>query len=202
MGSILFKFKKRLVFFFILFLICCFSFPGFLFSDDVNFPDYVGYINDYVGLVDYSSKSELEALASKIEEETGSEIAVAIVDSLQGITVEEYAVRLFEKWGIGKEKEDNGILILICTEGEVGNRPLRIEVGYGLEGVITDLEAKEIIENVIVPRFKENDYDSGIYNGIVGIANKIYQEQGKAAVAYADTDKSIPEKGFTDSEAF
>ncbi len=154
MKSILIKFKKRFVFFFILFLICFFSYPVFIFSQDVNFPDWTGYINDYAGLLDSGSKSELEALASKIEEETGSEIAVAIVDSLQGITEEEYAVQLFEKWGIGKEKEDNGILILICTEGEPGNRPLRIEVGYGLEGVITDLEAGEIVNEVIVPNFR------------------------------------------------
>src|SRR4030043_2191327 len=178
MGSILFKFKKRLVFFFILFLICCFSFPGFLFSDDVNFPDYAGYINDYVGLLDYSSKSELEALASKIEEETGSEIAVAIVDSLQGITVEEYAARLFERWGIGKEKEDNGLLILICTEGEVGDRPLRIEVGYGLEGVITDLEAGEIVNDIIVPNFQAGNFYNGLYDAIMVIAGQIYEEEG------------------------
>ena len=179
MNSTLFRVKKRLIIFFIFFLICFFFYPSCLFPDeDVNFPDYTGYINDYVGLLDYNSKSELEGLASKIERETGSEIAVVIVDSLQGITEEEYAVELFEKWGIGKEKEDNGILILICTEGEVGNRPLRIEVGYGLEGVITDLEAGDIVNDIIIPNFQKDDYYAGLNNAILIIAEQIYEEEG------------------------
>jgi uncharacterized protein len=191
MGSILFKLKKRLVFFFILFLICFFSYPGFIFSDNVNFPAYTGYINDYVGLLDYNSKSELEALASRIEEESGSEIAVAIVDSLQGLTEEEYASRLFEKWGIGKAKEDNGILILICTEGEPGNRPLRIEVGYGLEGVITDLEAGDIVNDIIVPNFQKDDYYTGLNNAILVIAEQIYEEKGLEPIT-TETPSTAP----------
>jgi len=197
MKSILIKLKKRLVFFFILFIICFFSYPGFLFSQDVNFPDWTGYINDYAGLLDSGSKSELEALASKIEEETGSEIAVAIVDSLQGITEEEYAVELFEKWGIGKEKEDNGILILICTEGEPGNRPLRIEVGYGLEGVITDLEAGEIVNDIIVPNFQKGDFYTGLNNAILVIAEQIYEEEGLEPIA-TETSSAAP---FTSSSS-
>jgi len=181
-----FRIKKRLIIFFIFFLFCFFFYPNFLFSDDVNFPDYTGYINDYVGLLDNNSESGLESLTSKIERETGSEIAVAIVDSLQGITVEEYAVRLFEKWGIGKEKEDNGILILICTEGEPGNRPLRIEVGYGLEGVITDLEAGEIINNIIIPNFQNGDFYTGLNNAILTIAEQIYEEEGLEPIESAE----------------
>jgi uncharacterized protein len=184
MNSTLFRVKKRLIIFFIFFLICFFFYPSYLFPDeDVKFPDYTGYINDYVGLLDYNSKSELEALASKIERETGREIAVVIVDSLQGITEEEYAVELFEKWGIGKEKEDNGILILICTEGEVGDRPLWIEVGYGLEGVITDLEAGNIVNDIIIPNFQKDDYYTGLNNAILIIAEQIYEEEGLEPIA-------------------
>ena len=110
-----------------------------------------------MGLLDSSQKDSLEALASQIENDTGSEIAVVIVDSLQGITVEEYAVELFEEWGIGKE-EDNGLLILICIEGEYGERDLRIEVGYGLEGVITDLEAGNIENKILIPNLQKENY--------------------------------------------
>ena len=81
--------------------------------------------------------------------------------------------------GYWQKKEDNGVLLLICPEGEPGKRPLRIEVGYGLEAVITDLQAKEIIDNIIVPRFKLDDYNTGIYNGVAAIANIIYEAQGK-----------------------
>lgn len=178
MELILIKLRKRLVFFFILFLICFFFYPGSIFSQDVDYPDFSGYINDYAGILDSGSRSQLEELASKIEQETGSEIAVAIVESLQGVPEEEYVVELFEKWGIGKEKEDNGLLILICTEGEPGNRPLRIEVGYGLEGVITDLEASEIINDIITPNFQAGDFYKGLYDAFMVIAGQIYEEEG------------------------
>src|SRR3972149_3991925 len=185
------KFKKRLVFFFILFLICFFFYPGFIFSQDVNYPEPSGYINDYVGLLDSGSISQLQELVYKIERETGSEIAVAIVDSLQGVTVEEYAVELFERWGIGKEKEDNGLLILICTEGEPGNRPLRIEVGYGLEGVITDLEAGEIVNDVIVPDFQSGNFYTGLYNAIMVVAGQIYEEEGLEPPTAVETSPEV-----------
>jgi len=156
------------------------------YPEDINFPNYTGYINDYVGLLDYDSKSKLEALTSKVERETGSEIAVAIVDSLQGATIEEYALGLFNKWGIGKEKEDNGILIIICTEGDVGNKPLRIEVGYGLELVITDFEAGLILDETIVPNFNEGNFYEGLYNAIIIIANEIYEEEGLEPIGSAE----------------
>jgi len=190
-GAILIKFKKRLVFFLILFLICFFFYPGFIFPQDVDYPQFSGYINDYVNLLDSGSKSQLEELASKIERETGSEIAVAIVDSLQGVTEEEYAVELFEKWGIGKEKGDNGLLILICTEGEPGNRPLKIEVGYGLEGVITDLEASEIVNDIIVPNFQADNFYTGLYDAIMLIAGQIYEEEGLGPPTDSETSPEV-----------
>ena len=190
MEPILIKFKKRLIFFFILFLICFFFYPGFIFPQDVDYPEPTGYINDYVGLLDSGSRTKLEELASKIERETGSEIAVVIVHNLQGITEEEYAVELFERWGIGK-KEDNGILILIGTEGGFANRPLRIEVGYGLEGVITDLEASEIKNDIIVPNFQADNFYTGLYDAFMVIAGQIYEEEGLEPLTAAETSPEV-----------
>jgi uncharacterized membrane protein YgcG len=167
-------------------------------SDKIDYPAYQTFLNDYTNTLTEEWKTKTLQLVESVEKETTCEIAVAVIDRLNGISIEEYAVGLFNKWGVGKKDKDNGVLLLVAMD----DHELKIEVGYGLEGVITDLEAGEIVDNVIVPRFKENDYDSGIYNGVVEIANKIYQEQGKAAVAYADTVKSVPEKGFTDSKAF
>ena len=147
-------------------------------SDEIGYPAYQGFLNDYTNTLTEEWKTKTLQLIASVEKETTCEIAVAIVESLQGITVEEYAARLFEKWGIGKEKEDNGILILICTEGEVGNRPLKIEVGYGLEGVITDLEAGEIVNDIIVPNFQKGDFYTGLNNAILTIAEQIYEEEG------------------------
>lgn len=174
-----FKLKKRLIIFSAVFLLFFFLFPALIFSDnDVNLPSYTGYINDYAGKLDESSRSSLEELASGIENDTGSEIVVVIVDNLQGLTEEEYSVKLFEEWGIGKKEKDNGILILIGIEGEVGSRPLRIEVGYGLEGVITDLEAGRIEDDIIVPNLIKDDFYTGLYNAITAIADQIYEEEG------------------------
>ncbi len=164
----------------------------------IEYPSYSGFVNDYTNTLTEEWKVKTEQLAANVESQTSCEIAVAVIDNLNGISIEEYAVGLFNKWGVGKKDKDNGVLLLVA----MADHKLRIEVGYGLEGTITDLEAKDIIDNVIVPRFKENNYNSGIYNGVVAIANKIYEEEGKAAVAYSDTVKSVPKKSFSESKAF
>lgn len=191
----LFEVKKRLVLFLLLVLSFIFLFSGCGSSGNevinVKFPAYTGYINDYSGILDEDSKNTLEELASKIEKDTGSEIAVLIVDNLQGLTEEEYAVKIFEEWGIGKEKKDNGILILIGTEGEPGNRPLRIEMGYGLEGVITDLETGRIINDIIVPNFKKGYFYAGLHGAIITIADQIYEEEGLPPISSVEDSDSI-----------
>jgi uncharacterized protein len=195
------KFKLTAAFI-VLFLffsfLACFPFmPGLIhaISAEVNYPNYSAYVNDYAGVLQSDSKTQTEDLIAKVEKETSSEIAVAIVNSLEGISVEEYAVTLFEKWGVGKKKEDNGVLLLIAIE----DRKLRIEVGYGLEGTITDLEAGNIINNVITPKFKQNDYGTGVYDGVVAIANQIYAEKGMPLVPYADG--STPDANAASSES-
>ena len=167
---------------FIFSFLACFPFmPSFMpaISAEPNYPNYSAYVNDYAGVLQSGSKTQTEDLIAKVEKETSSEIAVAIVSSLEGISVEEYAVTLFEKWGVGKKKEDNGVLLLVAIE----DRKLRIEVGYGLEGTITDLEAGNIIDNVIRPKFKQNDYSTGVYDGVVAIANQIYEEKGLTPIS-------------------
>lgn len=185
------------------FLVCFPFMPSLMpaISAEPNYPNYSAYVNDYAGVLQSSSKTQTEDLIAKVEKDTNCEIAVAIVSSLEGISVEEYAVTLFEKWGVGKKKEDNGVLLLIAIE----DRKLRIEVGYGLEGTITDLEAGNIIDNVIVPKFKQNDYSTGVYDGVVAIANQIYAEKGMALVPYADgstpdTNAAVLESDFGQSE--
>lgn len=154
----------------------CFLSP--VHAQDIDYPDYIGYVNDFAGLMDAASTSDLETLIGGVEKGTGAEMAVVTIDSLEGITIEEYAVELFEYWGIGKADEDNGILILVALL----EREVRIEVGYGLEGVITDLEAGRIIDDIIVPNFKEENYNRGIYDAVVTISNQIYGEEELATM--------------------
>ncbi|MCX6702561.1 MAG: TPM domain-containing protein [Candidatus Wolfebacteria bacterium] len=121
-----------------------------------------GFVNDFAGIFNDSQKSGLETKLSDFQKSTGNEIAVAIVKNLGGDTVENYAVELFKEWGIGQKGKDNGVLLLVATE----DRKIRIEVGYGLEGSLTDAQSSWIIKNDITPAFKNSDYYAGINSAI------------------------------------
>ena len=125
-----------------------------------------GWVSDFAGILSEDTRAQISGLIDDVKRSTGAEIAVVTVSSLDGMTVEEYAVRLFEKWGIGTKEEDNGVLFLVAPN----ERKVRIEVGYGLEPVITDGRAGEIIRETILPFFRADDYDQGILQGSRQIA--------------------------------
>lgn len=139
---------------------------------DLKLPQPTGYVNDFAGMLSPSTVSDLNGKLSEFEKKTGNEIAVATVKDLQGTTVEDFAVRLFENWKIGKKGKDNGVLLLISKD----ERKVRIEVGYGLEPNLTDAQSYNIIHNVITPKFKAGDYDQGIIAGVDGITKTISGE--------------------------
>jgi len=144
---------KNIVISFVLLLLFATSVVAYY---DLGSPE--GYVNDYTNTLTYEQKDALESKIAAFEQESTNEIAVVIIDSMKGDYIENFAVKLFESWGIGKEKEDNGVLILVS----MSERQMRIEVGYGLEGSLTDAQASWIIKNVMVPNFKENKYYEGI----------------------------------------
>jgi uncharacterized protein len=146
-------------------LALCGSVP--LLADD--FPAPQGYVNDFAGLLSTSGRSLLKEKLTQLESETGAEVAVVTIIDLGGTTVEDYAVRLFEEWGIGKEDEDNGILFLVS----IGDRQMRIEVGYGLEAIITDGRAGRILDEDVVPSFQRGSYETGIIAGVNSIEGYI-----------------------------
>lgn len=125
------------------------------------FPQPTGYVNDFANVLDSETKNYLEATTRAFEKESGNEIAVATVTSLDDAPIEDYAVRLYEKWGIGKKGKDNGVLILVAPN----ERKMRIEVGYGLEGIINDAKAGRIIREKMIPYFKEGNFSAGVLNG-------------------------------------
>jgi uncharacterized protein len=124
-----------------------------------------GYVNDRANLLSSGVRSQLEQQLRKFDQQESTQIAVLIVPSLEGDTIEQAAVRIFEQWGIGTSEADNGALLLIA----VADRKLRIEVGYGLEGRLTDLTAGRIIRDQISPHFRNNDFDQGVTSGIYSI---------------------------------
>lgn len=137
-----------------------------LFSSAFTVPDKpTGYVNDYANILSTNAKQSFENELKSFTASTSNEIAVVTIPDLGGDTVENYASKLFESWKIGNAKNDNGILLLIARD----DHKLRIEVGYGLEGALPDILAKDIIDNQITPSFKQGNYDNGVALGIRAI---------------------------------
>jgi len=131
----------------------------------VNYPQLRGFVTDNANIVEPEYEAKIAQLAEKIEKETTVEIAVVTVESFEGESREMYAVKLFEQAGIGKKDKDNGLLILVAKQ----EREYRFEVGYGLEGIITDSMRANIGERVIVPNFRNGEYGRGIYEAVLVI---------------------------------
>lgn len=136
------------------------------------FPEPRGYVTDQAGLLKPQTARHLEGLITYINQKTTAEVAVVTLNSIEPYTIEDYAVRLFEDWGIGRKGKDNGVLLLVALK----ERRVRIEVGYGLEGAITDGTAGEIIRRIITPDFKEGLYDQGLLEGTEAILRLVAKE--------------------------
>lgn len=132
-------------------------------------PAMNGPVNDLAGVMSAQEVSDLTAYLSAVNDQTGVQVAVLTVKSLEGDAVEAFSMRVAEKWKLGQADKDNGALLVVSVD----DRSLRIEAGYGLEGTLTDMKSGLIIRNVIVPFFKEGKYGAGIIAGaqnIVGVA--------------------------------
>lgn len=138
-----------------------------------------GFVNDFAGVLSTDTKTQLEAKLKDFASKESNELSVVTIKSLDGDTIENYAVKLFEEWKIGKAKQDNGVLLLVAPN----DHQMRIEVGYGLEGALTDLESKMIIKNVMTPAFEAGDYDSGISKAVDAIMVATKGEYTSAAAA-------------------
>jgi uncharacterized protein len=143
-------------------------------------PKPVGRINDFAAILDDPTERQLDALLDALEKQTTAEVAVATVSSLEGLSLEEYANTLFNQWGVGQKGKDNGVLVVVVPR----QRQMRIEVGYGLEGVLPDGLAGEIIRNDFGPRFKQGDYNAGLVAGVTRIANIVSGRERVAAGSY------------------
>ncbi|MEP9356722.1 TPM domain-containing protein [Xanthobacter sp. KR7-65] len=128
---------------------------------ELTFPPLTGRVVDAAHVLDPATLAALDAKLATQEAKVTDQVVVATVPSLQGTSVEDYANRLFRAWQIGQAKKNNGVLFLVAP----GERKVRIEVGYGLEGVLTDAVASTIIRNAVVPAFKAGDMAAGIVKG-------------------------------------
>ena len=126
-------------------------------------------VHDEAKVLQQTTIDQLEKNLKIYEDSTSNQLAILIVQSLDGDVLEEYSIRIVEKWKLGKKEKDNGVLLLVAVD----DHKIRIEVGHGLEGVLTDAQSNRIIRNEMAPAFRRNDYDAGIQAGINGIIKTI-----------------------------
>ena len=133
------------------------------------FPPLTGRVVDDAHLLSAETDQRLTALLAEHEKQTGNQVVIATIKSLDGNDIRDYGYQLGRAWKIGQKGKDNGVVILVAA----AEHDVSIEVGYGLEGDLTDAQSKLIIENTIVPAFKKGDFDGGLYNGTVQVLRTI-----------------------------
>jgi uncharacterized protein len=136
-------------------------------------PEHGGvWVHDEAKILSSQAKAELEAILKYERDSTSNQIAILIVPTLEGESFEEYSLRVAEKWKIGQKEKDNGVLFMIA----INDRQMRIEVGSGLEGVLTDAVSSRINRNEVAPYFRQRSYDQGVKAGTMAIIQAIKGE--------------------------
>jgi uncharacterized protein len=139
---------------------------------EVAVPPLTGRVVDLTGTLSGDFVDQQSRRLKDLERRKGSQVAVLIVPTTQPETIEQYSIRVADAWKIGRRKIDDGALLVVAKN----DHKLRIEVGYGLEGALTDVTARRIIDEVIVPRFKSGDFDGGVGAGLTYIISVIEGE--------------------------
>lgn len=139
-----------------------------------RFPKPGGAVNDFAGVIPAEYKTKMEGLSREVLEKTGTAIVVATVATIGNSEINEYVNRLYTAWGIGKKGEDKGVLIVLALK----ERKLRIETGYGVEGILPDGLVGEIRDRSMIPWLKKGDYGRGLVEGMTAIAGVIAKNAG------------------------
>ncbi|MBL7092113.1 MAG: TPM domain-containing protein [Candidatus Omnitrophica bacterium] len=163
------RFTHKLIFVLLAGFLC---FASALSAEEPAFPEPQGFINDFAGLIAPSDFQQLNALAQALKQKTTAEITVVTLKTTKPYDIQDYSVRLFEKWKIGKAGKDNGVLLLVAVE----DKKAWITTGYGLEGAIPDAAASKIYRNIIAPYFKKGEFSKGILAGSIVIVDLAARE--------------------------
>lgn len=125
-----------------------------------------GHVNDFAGVMRFADRAETENILTELEQKSGAQVAVVTLKSLDGGQIDDFSTRLFEQWKMGQKGKDNGLLLLAVMD----ERKVRIETGYGFESVLPDAFAGRLIDQYIVPAFRNGDYSGGLRSGAVALA--------------------------------
>jgi uncharacterized protein len=157
----------------------------------LDLPALKGRVNDYAGMISPETVNQLEATLAAFEQSDSTQVVIVTVPNLDGTPIEDFGIKLGEAWKIGQAKKDNGVIFIVSKD----DRKMRIEVGRGLEGVLTDLLTGRILDTVVRPSFKEGKYDEGFTAGtqaIIEACRGEFKNDGKRTGGNSDS----PISGF------
>lgn len=137
-------------------------------------PEPNTHVADYAGVLDNGTEKQIDGYLTELEQKTGAQVIVLTVQTTEGRTIEQFALDVAEQWKLGQKGKDNGALVAVA----IRERRARVEVGYGLEGVLPDIWCSRMQEQFFVPNFKDGNYARGLLDGAVAIANRIADEKG------------------------
>ncbi|MEG8244150.1 TPM domain-containing protein [Pseudomonas paracarnis] len=159
----------------------------------LSFPALTGRVVDSAQMIDPAVREQLTQQLQALEQTSGDQLVVVTVPDLQGVPIEDYGYQLGRQWGIGQKGKDNGALLIVCRD----DRQLRIEVGYGLEGVLTDAQSWVIINQVILPKFKAGNFSQGISDGVAAMIQVVGGEPLAVPAHVADANFAMDNPGFS-----
>jgi uncharacterized protein len=157
-----------------------------------DIPSLTARVNDYAAMLSPATRQQLESVLAALEKEESTQLAVLTIDSLQGENLEDFSIQVVEKWRLGQKGMDNGALLLIAKN----DRKLRIEVGYGLEGVLTDLISGRIIRDIITPQLKNGNFNQGVIDGVSAMITAVRGEFSAQAAVSSGKQSADEISGF------
>ncbi|MGR3887322.1 TPM domain-containing protein [Pseudomonas sp. 1152_12] len=158
-----------------------------------TFPPLTGRVVDSAQMIDPATRVQITQQLALLEQKSGDQIVVVTVPDLQGVAIEDYGYQLGRQWGIGQKGKDNGALLIVARD----EHKLRIEVGYGLEGVLTDAQSWVIINQVIAPKFKAGNYSQGISDGVAAMLQVVGGEPLAVPAHVADANFAKDNPGLS-----
>ncbi|WP_420475919.1 TPM domain-containing protein [Noviherbaspirillum sp. ST9] len=152
-------------------------------------------VTDKIGMLTENQRDALENVLKEYETRTGSQIAVLLISKTEPESIEQYSIRVFDTWKLGRKGTDDGVLLIVAKDNPSALRRLRIEAGRGVQGSLTDAQSKRILQDVIAPHFRQNDYYGGLAAGVSAITSLLDKEKLPAP-------EGIPAAGEVEEEGF
>ncbi len=154
-------------------------------QDFAPVPPLQSHVTDAIGMLNPTQHTTLDNVLKEYETRTGSQVAVLLVASTEPEAIEQYGIRVADAWKLGRKGVDDGVILIVAKNNPTALRRLRIEAGRGVQGTLTDAQSKRILQDVIAPHFRQNDFYGGLVAGVSAITSLLDQEHLPAPAAQA-----------------